>query len=185
MPIINTYHPAPKIKQQQTTLQLQQSKVINVSNVFPSLSLSHSFSVAAHHQTSFQKRPPLQRHEVDWEKVPFVPRPSLIADPITAFGRKIPRSQERFSILDPINRANIRPSQEVLNRPIEPYISARDRTRNKVASEIRRSSELRNAGGCMAITTDARSMDRVLPRLHNTAQERTAHRQVFFTSPRY
>lgn len=124
-----------------------------------------------------------QRREVDWEKVPFVPRPSLIADPITAFGRRKPRNEERKSILDPINRAAIRPSQDVLNRPIKPYISARDATRNKVLEEVRRSSELRNAGGSMSASTDRSSMDVILPRLHNTAPIKSAHRRIFFVEP--
>lgn len=119
-----------------------------------------------------------QRREVDWEKVPFVPRPSLIAEPITAFGKKRPRHQDRPNILDPIQRANIKPSAEVLARPIEPYVSARDVTRNRVAQELRRNIELRQAGGCAAITTDARSMDVVLPRLHHTAAVKPVHRHI-------
>lgn len=127
----------------------------------------------------------LQRREADWEKVPFVPRPSLVADPITAFGKRNPNGKgtTKTSILDPINRARIKPSQEVLNRPIQPYISARDATRNKVLGEVRRFSEIRNAGGSMAACTDRASMDILLPRLHNTSVVKTSHRQVFFTEP--
>lgn len=126
----------------------------------------------------------LQRREADWEKVPFVPRPSLIADPITAFGkRKSSKGAAKPSILDPINRARIRPSQEVLNRPIQPYISARDETRNRVLSEVRRFSETRNGGGSLAACTDKGSLDIVLPRLHNTTVVKTPHRQVFFVEP--
>lgn len=125
----------------------------------------------------------LQRREVDWEKVPFVPRPSLIADPITAFGKRKPRNQQNTSILDPINRAAIRPNERILNAPIQPYVSARDATRNKVLNEIRRSSELRCAGGSMSASTDKNSMDVVLPRLHNTSTVKIPHRQIFFVEP--
>lgn len=131
-----------------------------------------------HIQTEPGHLPNAQRREVDWEKVPFVPRPSLIAEPITAFGKKRPRNQDRPNILDPINRANIKPSAAVLARPIEPYVSARDVTRNRVAQELRRNIELRQAGGCAAITTDARSMDVVLPRLHQTAAVKPVHRHI-------
>lgn len=121
-----------------------------------------------------------QRREVDWEKVPFVPRPSLIADPITAFGKRKPRTEEKRSILERINREGIRPNQEILESPIQPYISARDETRNRVLSEVRRSADIR-AGGIR--TTDKFSMDNILPRLHHTAAVRDPHRQVFFAEP--
>lgn len=125
----------------------------------------------------------MQRREVDWEKVPYVPRPSLIADPITAFGKRKPRSEAKVSILDKINRAGIKPSQEVLERPIHPYISARDETRNRVLSEVRRNADIRDGGGSAALVTDKFNMDNVLPRLHNTAAVKAPHRQVFFTEP--
>lgn len=124
-----------------------------------------------------------QRREVDWEKTPFVPRPSLIADPVTAFGKSKPRKQEQVSILDRINREGIKPNQEILDRPIHPYISARDETRNRVLSEVRRNADIREGGGSAALITDKYSMDKVLPRLHNTAPIKTSHRQVFFVEP--
>lgn len=93
-----------------------------------------------------------------------MPRPSLIADPITAFGKRKPRNEEQKSILERINREGIRPNQEVLNRPIQPYISARDETRNRVLSEVRRSADIRAGGGSAALITDKFSMDNVLPR---------------------
>ncbi|XP_031620976.1 uncharacterized protein CG45078-like isoform X4 [Contarinia nasturtii] len=123
------------------------------------------------------------RREVDWEKVPFVPRPSLIADPITAFGKRKPRCEEKVSILDRINREGIKPNQEILDRPIHPYISARDATRNRVLGEVRRNADIREGGGSAALITDKFSMDKVLPRLHNTAAVKDPHRQVFFYEP--
>lgn len=106
-----------------------------------------------------------------------------MADPITAFGKRKPITQERESILTPINRAAIRPKPEAQLRPIQPYISARDTTRNRVLSEVRRCSELRNAGGSMSASTDRQSMDVVLPRLHQTAPVKDAHRRIFFVEP--
>lgn len=123
----------------------------------------------------------LQRRDVDSEKKSF--RPSLVADPITAFGKRKPITQERDSILTPINRAAIRPKPEGTLRPIQPYISARDATRNKVLSEVRRSSEIRNAGGSLSASTDRQSMDIILPRLHQTAPVKEAHRRIFFVEP--
>lgn len=125
----------------------------------------------------------LQRRDVDWEKVPFVPRPSLIADPITAFGKRKPRSEEKVSILDRINREGIKPNREILESPIHPYISARDSTRNRVLSEVRRNAEIREGGGSAALVTDKFSMDKILPRVHNTAAVKSTHRQVFFSEP--
>lgn len=112
-----------------------------------------------------------------------MPRPSLIADPITAYGRRKPAGQQRPSILEPVNRAAIRPKPEQLLRPLQPYLSARDVTRAKVQTEIRRSADQRNAGGIQAITTDRSSMDILLPRLHRTQAERPTHRHLFFVEP--
>lgn len=115
--------------------------------------------------------------------MPFVPRPSLIADPITAFGKRQPRGEARVSILEKINREGIKPSKEVLERPIHPYISARDETRNRVLSEVRRNADIREGGGSAALVTDKFSMDNVLPRLHHTSAVKAPHRQVFFYEP--
>lgn len=112
-----------------------------------------------------------------------MPRPSLIADPITAFGKRMPRGDEKRSILEQINRAAIKPKQEILDAPIQPYISARDATRNRVLSEVRRAVNIRDAGGCTPLVTDKFSMDNVLPRVHNTAAVKAPHRQIFFVEP--
>lgn len=126
-----------------------------------------------------------QRREVDWEKVPTVPRPSLIADPITAFGK--PRAKPKHtSILDPINRANIKPDQRVLNAPLKPYISARDETRQRVFDEVRRNETVRSAGGSMAATTDKDSMDILLKRLHRAVPVQTSnHQYIMGSASRY
>ncbi|KAJ8955773.1 hypothetical protein NQ317_004086 [Molorchus minor] len=73
----------------------------------------------------------ISKREIPWEKVPFVPRPSLVPDPVTAFGKR-PEKQvkvERKSILSPEERAKIKP--KVLLEPVKPYVSARDATRRK------------------------------------------------------
>ncbi|XP_055714831.1 uncharacterized protein CG45078 [Phlebotomus papatasi] len=124
------------------------------------------------------------RNEVPWEKVPYVPRPSLIADPVTAFGKKKPKHEERKSILDPINRAAIKPKESLL-RPLQPYVSAREKTRESVLREMKRQEGLREAGGSLAASTDPRSMDSILPRLHYTTDSKTSHRKIFFVAPKY
>lgn len=105
--------------------------------------------------------PILQKREIPWEKVPFVPRPSLVPDPITAFGKKKPEQpvkQERKSILSPEERAKIKPKAYL--EPVKPYVSAREQTKEKVFTGI-----LRNIN-----QPNAESMDYVLPRLHRVAE---------------
>lgn len=78
----------------------------------------------------------MQRPTVgDWEKVPFVPRPSLVPDPVTAFGRRC-RAGVRASPLEPAARQNIAPTPEYKLAPIAPYVSARDQTRARVLSAV-------------------------------------------------
>jgi len=112
------------------------------------------------------------RRPIDWEKQPFVPRPTLIADPVTAFGRPRPqRDQKRTSILDPINRANIKPNYQLLHEPIKPYIPARDKNRERILSMVRQHIDTVEAGGNTAARTARDSLDTVLPRLHRAASE--------------
>lgn len=126
-----------------------------------------------------------------WEKVPFVPRPSLIADPITAFGKRKPinyveQPPKKISILEKIKRESIKPDPEVLARPIAPYVSAREVTRNKILEQVRKNAEKRELGGSAAIVTDRNSMDIVLPRAHKaqswTAPVKENHKRIFFVS---
>lgn len=107
-----------------------------------------------------------------WEKVPFVPRPSLIADPITAFGKKkslLPedehRRREGGSIVQKL-KLEIKPKPLSQLRPLEQYKSPRDQTRDKVRNEIHRQQRIRESGGLTSYFTDSNSMDMVLPRLH-------------------
>lgn len=95
--------------------------------------------------------------------MPFVPRPSLVPDPVTAFGKKKPEQQEqkipqRKSILSPEERAKIKP--KAFLEPIKPYVSARDATRERVFTNILRAHTQPNA----------EAMDTVLPRLHRVAE---------------
>ncbi|GJQ66461.1 hypothetical protein Trydic_g4461 [Trypoxylus dichotomus] len=107
----------------------------------------------------------VSRREIPWEKVPFVPRPSLVPDPITAHGkRKVEKKEtvvERI-VLSPLEKEKIRP--KTLIQPLKPYVSARDQTREKVFSLIRRD----NAKPGSLPSNDA--MDVVLPKLHRLAE---------------
>uniref|UniRef100_U5ECR8 Uncharacterized protein n=1 Tax=Corethrella appendiculata TaxID=1370023 RepID=U5ECR8_9DIPT len=119
------------------------------------------------------------RRAVDWDKVPFVPRPSLIPDPITAYGRKKPKRDEYVSILKTINREAIQPDPEMLNCfTIYPYISARDQTREKVFSEMRRIQEIRDHG-----KSDNADINIILPRLHGTSNVQLPRRHLYFMEP--
>lgn len=122
---------------------------------------------------------------IDWEKCPFVPRPSLISDPITAFGRCRPeRQMPKSSILDPINRAAIKPSYKVLNEPIKPYVPARDKNRERILTMVRQHIDTIEAGGNTAGRTSRDSLDTVLPRLHRAASESLPVRRETFRNPK-
>lgn len=71
----------------------------------------------------------------DWEKVPFVPRPSLVPDPVTAFGLRS-RPGQRASLLDPVARQAIPPAAEYKLAPLAPYVSPRDQTRERVLASV-------------------------------------------------
>lgn len=95
--------------------------------------------------------------------MPFVPRPSLVPDPVTAFGKRRPQEEqqqrpERKSILSAEERAKIKPKAYL--EPIKPYVSAREATRERVLTGILRTHTQPNA----------ESMDYVLPRLHKVAE---------------
>lgn len=109
-----------------------------------------------------------------WEKVPFVPRPSLIADPITAFGKKkslFPEDEHKRrassgpSIVQRI-KAEVKPKPLSQLRPLDEYKSPRDQTRDRVRNEIHRQQKIRESGGLTPYFTDNQSMDMVLPRVH-------------------
>ncbi|XP_035779236.1 uncharacterized protein LOC118459701 [Anopheles albimanus] len=116
------------------------------------------------------------RRGVDWEKVPFVPRPSLIPDPITAFGKRQPRHQGRVSILEAINREGIEPDPRILARPIDDYRSPRDLNRERIANELHRREHNRATGH----TTDADSIDTLLRRVHVLSRADTSR----YTKPK-
>lgn len=64
-----------------------------------------------------------------------MPRPSLVPDPVTAFGRRS-RPGVRQSILDPVARQNIAPKPESKLAPLAPYVSPRDQTRARVLAAV-------------------------------------------------
>lgn len=109
-----------------------------------------------------------QKREIPWEKVPFVPRPSLVPDPVTAFGRRpaedkegIPKRPEKI-VITPLEKARIRPKL-LLIQP-KHYIDPREETRERVFSAIRKADLLPKE------LPDSEGMDVVLPKLHRIAE---------------
>lgn len=103
-------------------------------------------------------------------------RPSLIADPITAFGKRKPNeigggARREVSIVQRL-KAEIRPKAESQLRPLQPYKSPRDETRDRVANEILYQQRVRDSGGITSYQTDKQSLDVVLPRLHGATAKR-------------
>uniref|UniRef100_A0A1A9WRF3 Uncharacterized protein n=1 Tax=Glossina brevipalpis TaxID=37001 RepID=A0A1A9WRF3_9MUSC len=113
----------------------------------------------------------ITRTPIDWEKCPYVPRPSLISDPITAFGpNRLERNKrQKTSILDPINRAAIKPDYEILHQPIKEYVPARDKNRERILNMVRQHIDTVEVGGNTAARTSRDSLDVVLPRKHRAA----------------
>lgn len=87
-------------------------------------------------------------------------------DPITAFGKRKPEKrevkEERKLICSPSERAKIKPKELVA--PPKPYVSAREATRERVFSAIKREGIGLNA------LPNNDSMDVLLPRLHKVAE---------------
>ncbi|KAJ2942098.1 hypothetical protein O0L34_g11013 [Tuta absoluta] len=110
----------------------------------------------------------------DWEKVPFVPRPSLVPDPVTAFGRR-ERPGVRGSILDPVVRQNIPPAPEAKLAPIAPYVSPRDQTRNRVLAAVGVRERTYEAD---PLGTPRDHMDVVLAAAHGRPEHTPRHRHT-------
>lgn len=72
------------------------------------------------------------------------------------------KKEERRLITDPIERAKIKP--KILVHPPEPYLSARDLTREKVLSQVRRHESQ------IGELTNRDSIDNELRRLHKVAE---------------
>lgn len=92
----------------------------------------------------------LGRPRIDWSKYPCVPRPSLIEKPMTAFGKPsrqstqtqthaVSRMRKSPSILDPVQRAAIKPDYKLLREPVKPYVSTRDKNRERILGMVRQS----------------------------------------------
>jgi hypothetical protein len=93
----------------------------------------------------------------------------LIADPITAFGKKKslnPDQPKQEGNLVQRLKMEVKAAPQSKLSPLEPYMTPRDQTRERVQSEIYRQQRLRESGGLTSYFTDSQSMDKVLPRLH-------------------
>ncbi|KAF5280079.1 hypothetical protein FQA39_LY18163 [Lamprigera yunnana] len=109
-----------------------------------------------------------QKREIPWEKVPFVPRPSLVPEPVTAFGRRSAvveekeKKQREVIVIKPLDKARIRPKLILPQR--KPYIDPREETRERVFSAIRKEDLLPRE------LPSGDAMDVVLPKLHKIAE---------------
>lgn len=113
----------------------------------------------------------------DWEKVPFVPRPSLVPDPITAFGRRS-RPGARASVLDPVIKQNIPPKPQAKLAPLAPYVSPREQTRARVLSAVEHRERSYAAD---PLGTPRDHMDVLLAQAHGRPQH-PAHRHVYYSN---
>lgn len=113
----------------------------------------------------------------DWDKVPYVPRPSLVPDPVTAFGRR-ERPGTRPSVLDPVVRQNIAPAAEYKLAPLAPYVSPRDQTRARVLASVGQRSRTLEAD---PLGTPRDHMDVLLSSAHGRPAH-APHRQVFYSN---
>lgn len=93
----------------------------------------------------------------------------MIADPITAFGKRKPvgevAKRPEGSIVQRL-KAEIKAKPLSHLKPLQPYMTPRDHTREKVATELHYHQRLRNADGIASYLTDKQSLDVVLPRIH-------------------
>lgn len=119
----------------------------------------------------------MQRLPGDWEKVPFVPRPSLVPDPVTAFGRRA-RPGTRASVLEPVTSQNIAPMAEAKLAPLAPYVSPRDRTRSRVLAAV---GQRERAFEAAPLGTPRDHMDLLLAQAHGRPQH-SPHRHVFYSN---
>lgn len=113
----------------------------------------------------------------DWEKVPFVPRPSLVPDPVTAFGRRA-RPGARLSVLEPVARQNIAPKPEAKLRPLAPYVSPREQTRERVLAAV---GQRERAYAADPLGTPRDHMDVALAQAHGQPLH-PVHRHVYYSN---
>lgn len=109
--------------------------------------------------------------------MPFVPRPSLVPDPVTAFGRRT-RPGTRASVLEPVTRQNIPPMPEAKLAPLAPYVSPRERTRERVLAAV---GQRERAYDADPLATPRDHMDVVLAHSHGLPQ-RAVHRHVYYSN---
>lgn len=113
----------------------------------------------------------------DWELVPYVPRPSLVPDPVTAYGRRT-RPGVRGSVLEPVVKQNIPPLPESKLRPLAPYVSPRDRTRERALAAV---GQRERAFEADPLGTPRDHMDVVLAQAHGRPQK-APHRHVYYSN---
>lgn len=106
-----------------------------------------------------------------------MPRPSLVPDPVTAFGRRT-RPGARASVLEPVTKQNIAPMAESKLRPLAPYVSPRERTRERVLASI---GQRERAYEADPLGTPRDHMDVVLAAAHGLPQH-AARRHVFYSN---
>lgn len=106
-----------------------------------------------------------------------MPRPSLVPDPVTAFGRRS-KPGARPSILDPVTSQNIAPKPEYKLAPLAPYVSPRDQTRARVLAAVGHRERAYEAD---PLGTPRDHMDLVLAQSHGRP-ERSPHRHVYYSN---
>uniref|UniRef100_A0A1Y1LAP3 Uncharacterized protein n=1 Tax=Photinus pyralis TaxID=7054 RepID=A0A1Y1LAP3_PHOPY len=110
----------------------------------------------------------VSKREIPWEKVPSVPRPSLIPDPVTAFGRRpaaveeLEKKKRDVIVIKPLDKARIRPKLILPQR--KHYIDPREETRERVFAALRKEDLLPRE------LPRGDAMDVVLPKLHKIAE---------------
>lgn len=106
-----------------------------------------------------------------------MPRPSLVPDPVTAFGRRA-KPGTRSSVLEPVASQNIAPMAEAKLAPLAAYVSPRDRTRSRVLAAV---GQRERAFEAAPLGTPRDHMDVLLAQAHGRPQQ-APHRHVFYSN---
>lgn len=106
-----------------------------------------------------------------------MPRPSLVPDPVTAFGRRT-KPGTRASVLDPVTKQNIPPKPESKLAPLAPYVSPREQTRARVLSTV---GQRERAFEADPLGTPRDHMDVLLAQAHGRPLH-AAHRHVYYSN---
>lgn len=98
-------------------------------------------------------------------------------DPVTAYGRR-GRPGARASVLDPVVKQNIAPKPEAKLAPLAPYVSPRERTRERVLASI---GQRERAYAADPLGTPRDHMDVLLAQAHGRP-EHSSRRHVFYSN---